>query len=243
MRNLIINADDFGCEHDINIAIIELLKTKKIDRTTIMVNMPYALEAYEMAKKYNLLDKVGLHINLSDGSPLSKSIRQTRFVQNGILNHEQIERGTRIHISNDEKKAVREEVCAQFEKFKAIFGYYPKHVDGHRHIHNYLPFLFIIMNVSEKYGVESMRIPINLFDKKAGIVKLIYKRIVISLIKSRFKTTDYMGSWLEYLKYYNGNEDSTIEIMVHPTLFNNKIVDIVYENDTKLYYDFDKISK
>ena len=41
MNNIIINADDFGLNHEVNVAIIELLKSGRIDRTTVMVNMPF----------------------------------------------------------------------------------------------------------------------------------------------------------------------------------------------------------
>lgn len=242
MRNIIINADDFGLSKEVNLAIIKLLKANKIQRTTLMVNMPYALDAYEMAKEFGLLDKVGLHINLTDGVPLSKSIKSTRFCQNGILNHQEVERGTRIYIRRSEAFAVRAEVKAQFERFKELFGYYPKHVDSHRHIHNYLPFLFIIIKLSRTLGVESMRIPINLYDKKeASFAKIQYKWFVIHLVKTFFQTTDYMGAYLEYKKYFSGSELGTIEIMVHPTIYNKKIVDIIFDHDKEDYYDFDLI--
>lgn len=242
-ENIIINADDFGLDPDVNAAIIELLRTGKIHRTTLMVNMQYAREAYLMVKKYGLCDKVGLHINLTDGNPLSEKIKKTRFVKDGLLNHYEVETRTRLHVCKQEANAVREEVQSQFEKFKELFGYYPKHVDGHRHVHNYLPFLFIIARISKRCGVESMRIPINLYNKKeAGLLKKAYKWLVVGLVRYLFKSTDYMGTYFEYKYYFNDSEEKTVEIMVHPTIYNGKIVDIIFDHESKEFYDFNLIS-
>lgn len=48
---MIINADDFGYNQSVNRAIDECFKKKLINRTTIMVNMPYAEEAAVLAKE------------------------------------------------------------------------------------------------------------------------------------------------------------------------------------------------
>lgn len=79
MGTLVINADDFGMSQEVNKAIIYCLKNQLIDRTTLMVNMPYASEAAQMAKEAGLWDKVGLHVNLVEGKALSDRIKQTQF--------------------------------------------------------------------------------------------------------------------------------------------------------------------
>lgn len=239
---ILINADDFGLNYEVNRAIVDLLKSGRIQRTTLMVNMPAAKEACEMAKENNLLSKVGLHINLTDGNPFTEDIKQTRFCQYGTFVRGEVEFGTRIHISTSEKRAVRKEVQAQFDKFKELTGHYPKHVDGHRHVHNYLPFLFIIIGIAKNCQTVSMRIGINLYDRReASFIKKAYKFVINTIIKCRFKHTDYMGAYLEYMDYFNAPENKTCEVMVHPTYYNGTIVDIIYENENKLFYDFSKI--
>lgn len=239
---ILINADDFGLINEVNRAIVELLKSGRIQRTTLMVNMPAAKEACKTAMENGLLSQVGLHINLTDGNPLTEDIKQTRFCQYGAFNREEVESGTRLHISSSEKRAVRKEVQAQFEKFKELTGHYPKHVDSHRHVHNYLPFVFICMKIAKKCKVESMRIGINLYDQKeASFAKKVYKFVLNTIIKRNFKHTDYMGAYLEYVDYFNAPQDKTCEVMVHPTYYNGKIVDIIYENGNKVFYDFSKI--
>ena len=74
---LLINADDFGMSVSVNEAIDICIKNNWIQRTTIMVNMPQTEEAVYLARKNKYLDKVGLHINLVEGMPLTHKIRQT----------------------------------------------------------------------------------------------------------------------------------------------------------------------
>ncbi len=240
---ILINADDFGLDHNTNLAIIELLKSNRIQRTTLLVNMPATLEAYEMAKENNLLNHVGLHINMTDGVPLTQDIHRTRFVQNGVFAVRQVEIGTRLHITKKEAEAAKLEIQAQFDRFKELFGYYPQHVDSHRHFHNYFGFLFIIKDIARKCGVKSMRIGINLYDHtEASFAKKTYKFMLNTFIRHYFKSTDYIGAWLEYINYYTDGTNKSVEIMVHPTYKDGNIYDIIYgENDEKRFYDFAKI--
>ena len=239
---ILINADDFGLNDEVNKAVVELLNIGRIQRATLMVNMPKSKEAAEMSKAYHLESKIGLHINLTDGEPLTNDIKRTRFCKYDAFNREEVESGTRLHISSSERRAVRKEVEAQFDKFKELTGHYPIHVDSHRHVHNYFPFLYIIMRIAKKCQVESMRIGINLFDRKeASFAKKTYKFILNTIIKHRFKHTDYMGAYLEYVDYFDAPKDKTCEVMVHPTYQNGKIVDIIYENNNKVFYEFSKI--
>ena len=247
MPKLLINADDFGLNPEVNEAIIRLLKDGRIQRTTLMVGMPYAEDAVKLLNDNNLNRcwRIGLHLNVGDGPALTEGIRNSEFCTDGEFNDSyEYYRFTRLYLSPRRRRLVKEELSAQFEKYKELLGHYPEHVDAHRHFHNLLPYLFIVMKLAKKYGVKSMRIPINLYDKtEAGFAKKAYKRLILSLIKRRFKSTDYMGAWLEYVNYYDDSDDKTVEIMVHPTMHEGKIVDIIYDNDSKEYYDFDKISK
>ena len=73
---IVRNADDFGKSTEINNAILTCFKDGLIDRTTIMVNMPGADEAAELAREEGFFDKVGLHLNLTEGEPLTDEIKQ-----------------------------------------------------------------------------------------------------------------------------------------------------------------------
>ena len=67
---LIINADDFGLCRGVNKAVVEAHTTGVLTSATIMANMPASDEAIVIAKKTPTLG-VGVHLNVTDGKPLS----------------------------------------------------------------------------------------------------------------------------------------------------------------------------
>jgi hypothetical protein len=70
MKNLIINADDFGMSKEVNKGIIQGVRQGIISSVSVMTNMPYFDEAIKFLKKYPKIS-VGLHFNITEGSPLS----------------------------------------------------------------------------------------------------------------------------------------------------------------------------
>ena len=85
MNNLIINADDLGLSESVNDAIIYCLKNEYIDRATLMVNMPGTQDAINKIISNSLQDKIGLHINLTEGRPLTTKIINTEFCEDGLM--------------------------------------------------------------------------------------------------------------------------------------------------------------
>src|SRR5258708_34967740 len=82
-RKIIVNADDFGMSAETNRAIVEAFENNVISSATLMTNTPGFDEACELAHRHRLLGKIGLHLNLTSGYPLSSPIRQCpRFCDN-----------------------------------------------------------------------------------------------------------------------------------------------------------------
>ena len=67
----IINADDFGLSQEVNSAVVQCFRDGTIDRTTLLVNMPQTDAACALAREHGFFDRVGLHINLVEGTPLT----------------------------------------------------------------------------------------------------------------------------------------------------------------------------
>ena len=74
---LIVNADDFGKTQESNLGVLKAFQKGYCSQTSIIVNTNYFDEAVQFAKENNLLDKVGLHINLFEGTPLSGKNKKT----------------------------------------------------------------------------------------------------------------------------------------------------------------------
>src|SRR5437868_50274 len=131
-RKIIINADDFGMSTEANKAIIEGFEKNVISSTTVMANMPGFSEACELAHRHGLIGKVGVHLNLTTGHPLSQSIREcAQFCdERGIFRP----RRTMLWLSKKESLAATGEIEAQI-KACVDRGLCPTHLDSHHHVH------------------------------------------------------------------------------------------------------------
>ncbi len=66
LKKLIVNADDFGMTEGNTIATIMCHETGILTSTTLMVNMPFAPLAVNLAKRHQNLG-VGIHLVLTVG--------------------------------------------------------------------------------------------------------------------------------------------------------------------------------
>lgn len=231
MGNVIVNADDFGKSHEVNLGIVEGFKRGMLTRTTLMMNMPFADEAVQMAKDHGFSDRIGLHLNLTEGDSLTLGIRNIPWLYRNGQMTDHIIPYLRSHwsISHREVLSIEAEMDAQFEKYKA-YGLRLNHIDSHQHVHNEYLICKMICNMALNHGFKSMRIARNLMPL-GGMrqkIKCVYKYGINRYIHFRFVSSDFFGSYEDYLKYYKGY--GSVEIMLHPILRNSEIFDIVGEH-------------
>lgn len=150
---LIINADDLGYSPHRDAAIFELFRTGNITAASLIVNGPTATAASERARLVGL--PIGLHLNLTEGEPLTTGLAGA----DGKMAYKMEFRRLAHCASKSFLEAVDEEVAAQLERFKALTGAYPKHVDGHQHVHILPNMPTLMAPVFKLYGVQSIRIP------------------------------------------------------------------------------------
>jgi hypothetical protein len=72
--SLIINADDFGLKHEVNLAIVRAIEMGWCSSCSIRPNMPGFQEACELAHTYCLAQHLGLHLTLTEGNSISEPI-------------------------------------------------------------------------------------------------------------------------------------------------------------------------
>lgn len=225
MKKVIINADDFGLNQSCTKAICEAFDKNLITDTTLVANG----EAFDYAvKEINerlLNNKIGIHINLTEGVPLTEAIKEcSEFVTNGIF-HGKILRFKPLNKST--RKKVYDEMIAQVEKIQKA-GISISHADSHHHIHTAIFIAPIFMKVCKEKGIEKVRIHRNI-----GNIHL-YKRIGkyfynLWLRLMKFKTVRYFGMIYDVEKV--GVFDD-MEIMVHPEYdLNNVLIDKVGEEN------------
>ncbi len=207
---LIINADDYGLTESCSKAIAEAFEKNLISSTTACANGQYIEQALELAQEKGFVNCIGIHINLTEGKPLTEAIsKDSFFCANGQFHGriDRLKKPTKAQLAE-----IKEEVTAQVERLLAI-GYTISHADSHHHIHTCIYFEDTIKDVLFAYGIKKIRLHRNIgkisFYKK--IVKNWYNR---KLKKQGFTTCRYFGSLEDFEP--NITADGVCEIMVHP---------------------------
>jgi len=133
MKRLIVNADDFGLSKAITDAIVDCHLNGIVTSTTIMVNAPAFEYAVLKAKELPKLG-IGLHINLTQGKPIS-SVDEVHSLLNGsgeFLNNLE-QRKNLFFFSPLKYRHLKKEISMQFQKaFDS--GIKLTHFDSHHHI-------------------------------------------------------------------------------------------------------------
>lgn len=230
-KKLIINADDFGKNNQVNKAIIYCLKNAICTHTTLMINMPSTMKAVKLAKKENKIKQVGLHLNLTEGMPLTENIKKYKKFCNlsGSFNaqfHKNVY--SKFFLSNQEKKAVVEEIETQIELFLEITGLKEIRLDSHHHVHTNYSIFILLESLVDKYNIVYIRKSRNLFQK-INFYKKVYKKIYNKKIENISKEkVDAFGSIKDILevKNYESLRYKSFELMIHPEILNDKITDV-----------------
>lgn len=68
---IIANADDFGKSHEVYLGFVEGFGLGILQRTTL----PFVDETVQLSKENKFFDKIGLHLNLTEGVSLAENIR------------------------------------------------------------------------------------------------------------------------------------------------------------------------
>lgn len=226
--NIIVNADDFGYSEKVNEAITEAFIHGYINRTTLMVNMPAVSSALLLAQKYGFHNKVGLHLNLTEGTPVTTGMKQCDFFCKDGLFKGNIRSLVKKPIKRSTRDILKDEIKAQIERYFEL-GLTLCHLDSHHHVHTEILVIRLTESVLSKESTDfrSIRIARNLCDHKfSTLPKTIYKSLLNSHLKKHHDTTDYFGSYQDFTNFQAMiDPGKKCEIMVHPVLINGVLMD------------------
>jgi chitin disaccharide deacetylase len=124
-RNLIVNADDFGLTPGINRAVVDCHVDGIVTSASLMVERPAAEEAARLSREHPALS-VGLH-----------------------WDHEAA--GERVNLKD--AAALERELERQVERFVALVGGPPTHLDSHWHVHDREPARTCFRALADRLGV------------------------------------------------------------------------------------------
>ncbi|MBI2816028.1 MAG: ChbG/HpnK family deacetylase [Acidobacteria bacterium] len=157
VKQLIVNADDFGYSRGVNRAIVDGYRNGIITSTSIMANGGAFDDAAELAHSTPGLD-VGCHLNFVEGAPLSSSDKVAQLVRADGSFY-----GLRTLVWRLVSGAIpvvelERECSAQIEKLLAA-GIQPSHLDTHKHTHLHPRVAAAVAAVARRYSIPWLRRP------------------------------------------------------------------------------------
>ncbi len=157
MKDLIVNADDLGWTVGVNRGIAEAHRNGIVTSTSLLANGPAFNDGVSVARALPALG-VGVHLNLSDGVPLTGARTAASLVdENGKLSGGPEQLLLKLARRKLKIADVEREWEAQIERVRGA-GITPTHLDGHKHVHM-LPGLFpIALKLAKKHGIGAIRI-------------------------------------------------------------------------------------
>lgn len=217
---LIINCDDFGYSSPVNEAVVALLRAHRVSSATLMANCEGFHQAIEAVQLYKLNDRVGIHLNLTEGKPLVQE----------VLSHPCLSDGRSLRLRRDWRLAfpsaqrlIRMELSAQIEKC-LTHGLHPTHFDSHHHVHTYPLLVPIVAKLAKEYRVPAIRLSRNIGVVKMRFLKVPYKLLHNQYLRLRgFVTTRWFASLQDFYRFWRSGENrwfGTIECMAHPAVPN-----------------------
>jgi chitin disaccharide deacetylase len=145
-RRLIVNADDFGRSPGITRGILDAHHLGIVTSTTLMVNLPWSVDAAGLAQSAPDLG-LGLHLSFCYGPSLCHDA-SSLLGADGNLNRDLAL--LRKRASSDD---IERECHAQIERFVALTGRKPAHLDSHQHVHTWPNAFPAVAVVAREYGL------------------------------------------------------------------------------------------
>ena len=240
LKNLIVNADDFGRHELINRAVEVAFKSGCLKSATLMAGGIAFDDAVNRAKKLPGLG-VGIHFTIANGNPIlpPKEI-PTLVTAEGIFHADYVTFLKRYLCGKISFDEVRAELAAQLEKFSRT-GLTLTHFDSHQHLHHVPAVIDIALDLAATKNISAMRVAdTRIFDGELKNFGQLIGRAGLSSLakfaahrahKKNFVTPEHFAGIVAgesvnenfLLKLIDNLRDGTTEVMLHPGT-DNKIL-------------------
>jgi hopanoid biosynthesis associated protein HpnK len=155
-KYLIVTADDLGLTRRVNEAIAKAYRDGIVTTASLMANGGAFESAASIVNDNRDLD-VGLHLNLTEGSPAVAHRKIPSLADDGgFLYHHPFELMTAIFRRRVLISDLESEIRGQIEKVLAA-GIRISHVDGHKHVHVLPQVLQLVCRIAPDYGINAVR--------------------------------------------------------------------------------------
>ena len=215
---LIITADDFGLDRSSNEAIIDALVRGWVTHASLLVNLGHADDAAALARIEGVNTRVGVHLNFSEGEPLTPALRGSEmFCANGhFLPVEAFPRYRKLTAEQRSLVAaeVRAQIAAASGRDLAV-----SHLDSHNDVHIAPSIARIVAEIAHELRIPRVRISRNC-GLRQGVVRRVHHRTYNAWLTRRgLRRVHYYGSvddmiWLG--RRGDLETETAVEIMTHP---------------------------
>jgi predicted glycoside hydrolase/deacetylase ChbG (UPF0249 family) len=157
-RELIVNADELGLTEGVNHGILKVHRQGIVTSTTMVANEHAFEHAVQVAKQAPGL-AVGIHLNITHGSPVLPEVRVFSLIDEDGLFFRRGRFLQRMVAGQIDTVHVEDEFRAQIAKVIES-GIRPSHLDSHESIHMY-PAIFRVVAALAR----ELRMPVRLQDE------------------------------------------------------------------------------
>ena len=169
MKQLIVNGDDFGLTEDVNRGILVAHRDGILTSTSLLANGSAFEQAITSSRNFLQLS-VGVHLNLSQGNPVSPANRIRSLVnEQGDLHLSPLNLWARILRRQLSLEDIRTECRAQILKVIDA-GIAPSHIDGHLHVHLLPQLSPVLIQVAHEFGIRHVRCPTEVLDMTLPLI-------------------------------------------------------------------------
>jgi predicted glycoside hydrolase/deacetylase ChbG (UPF0249 family) len=159
MRQLIVNADDFGLTEAVSRGILHAHREGIVTSTTLMANGGAFDTAVTMSRQAPRLG-IGVHLNLTSGEPASPALSIPSLVDRSGRLHLNPGRLLRALVARQVNLAdVESELRRQITKIISA-GIVPTHLDGHKHVHVLPGVSDVVIRLAQEFSIPSVRCPL-----------------------------------------------------------------------------------
>lgn len=188
MKQLILNADDFGLTPGVNRGIIRAHQDGILTSATLMATAPAFDDAVGLAQANKKLG-IGCHLVLVGGQAIAPSRQIPSLVdQNGKLPSSVVTFAMNVSRGKVRPAEIGCELRSQIERIRGA-GIEPTHLDTHKHAHAHPIVMDVLGQVARETGIHRVRKPIeNLADswRSSGMSKGFAAAAVVQTIARRF---------------------------------------------------------
>jgi predicted glycoside hydrolase/deacetylase ChbG (UPF0249 family) len=221
---LMITCDDAALSHGIDQSTANLYQQGMVSAASLMTNFPQVWDAFAYYADYPELE-LGVHLNLSDGKPLTNVAHYSELVRGSGKFHNRFVLFAYSVFPSDKLLAImREEMIAQIEVFMEA-DLKPAHLTTHCHFHVFPSIRALVYELAEIYDVKWVR-------NSNFRVSVVPFNPMLTLANSNgvdrghdFFVPDYLVSlqhWLDHPPSQLLSDilklEGTVELILHPSI-------------------------